>query len=115
MGSDWAGRMVRDLEGEFGTCPERNVRITSLVRWFVSNPRYEGLLEDSQTDESRMLTDDLPRVLREQPGDSIEERWNNLMDELGYPEKVEAGVYLQSWDDFEEDGHDPGVSSSRNI
>ncbi|WP_317176044.1 hypothetical protein [Halomontanus rarus] len=110
--SDWAGRMAKQLEEEFGTPTERNLRITSLVRWFASNPEYEGLFDGNRNEEWRTLTNDLPEVLREESGSTIEERWNNLMDELGYQEIVEGGVYLIPWEDYDETTYKPDVSHS---
>lgn len=106
--------MIARLEEEFGTCPERNNgRITSLVRWFAAEPRYEGLFDgkrENEADEWDMLMADLPSVLREQSGSTIEERWNTLMDELGYQEMVEGGVYLKHWKQYDRGTYDPDVS-----
>lgn len=116
-GSDWAGRMTGKLEREFGTSHDRNLRITGMVRWFASDPRYKPLSEDipagRRPDEWELLRDDLPRVLREQPGETIEERWNDLMDELGYPELVDEGVYLFPWEYFDPEIHQHGVVKER--
>lgn len=111
--SDWAGDMSIQLEDEFGTAEKRNLRITALVRWFASDPRYEGLFDGNRQDgqhEWSLLTDDLSNVLREQPGSTIEERWNNLMLELEYQEIVEGGVYLNPWRRFDRETYDPDVT-----
>jgi len=79
--SDWAVEMAQRLEDEFGTAIERNHRLTGLIRWFVSNPEYEELFNHTRQDEASMFSDDLPAVLREQPGSTIEDRWNHLMAE----------------------------------
>lgn len=108
--SDWAGRMVTELAAEFETCEDRNLRLTALVRWFASDPDYQAIETTDRPDEWSMLTDDLPSVLREQPGSTIEERWNHLMDAFEYQDLADGGVYLQPWDDFDTETYDPQVS-----
>ncbi|MFY4814621.1 hypothetical protein ACOJIV_18280 [Haloarcula sp. AONF1] len=110
--SDWAGSIAKDLEAEFGTCIERSVRLTSLIRWFASNPEYREIDQLEREGEWDVLTVDLPTVLRDQPGSSIEERWNTLMDKFGYQELADGGVYLQPWDDYDTETHDPQVCRS---
>jgi len=110
--SDWAGEMCVRLEEEFDICSERAVRLTSLIRWFSAEPGYEELrFNDERSNEWQMLKNDLPSVLREQSGDSIEARWNNFMERLGYQEIAEGDVYLIPWDMYENESHDPGVYS----
>ena len=114
-GADWAGTMVNRLEREFGTSQQRNTRITTLFRLFASDPRYDRLFDgtDEWNDEFRMVHDDLPDILRDQPGDTIEERWNNFVDERGYQEYAEAGVYLIPWEYFDAAIHEVGVVQER--
>jgi len=110
--SDWAGTMSERLNREFGTKGERNLRVTSLIRWFVSDPRYQDISDDPQQSDLQSLIDDLPEILREQPGDTLEQRWNHLMYEWGYQEKVDAGVYLVPWEDYDDENYDPQVTRS---
>lgn len=98
--SDWAGRMVERLEEEFGTSARRNTQMTSLIRLYYSHPDYQQLKEEMEEDWEK-LKRDLPSLLRKYPGNTIEEKWNRLMDEWGYQEEVDAGVYLRPWDEVE--------------
>lgn len=113
MASDWAGETANQLEAEFGICTDRALRFTTLVRFFVSKPEYEGVLAEIEN-ENRMLIHELPQTLRNQPGDTVEDRWNTLMDELDAQQHVDAGVYFVPWAEHDPDHmHDPGVTTER--
>ena len=58
--------------------------------------------------------DPINKSLLEQPGDTIEERWNNLMDELNCQSRADKGVYLILWEEHDaDDWQNPGVTRSR--
>lgn len=55
-----------------------------------------------------------PSLGPRQSGDTIEERWNNLMDELDCQSRADNGVYLIPWSEHEaEDWQNPGETSFR--
>lgn len=115
--SDWAGRMCRDLEDEFGICGDRALRLTTLIRYFHQDG-YRELLGERDTDEYdrrwRRLQADLPEELRAQDGETIEERWNELMDDMDAQARAERGVYLIPWGEYDtEEWTDPGVTTTR--
>ena len=115
--SDWAGRMCIRLEEEFGVSEDRALRITTLVR-LLRGEGYEDVFgeygSDRQQRLKKQLIDDLDRSLHEQPGNTIEERWNNLMDELNCQSRADKGVYLIPWEEHDaDDWQDPGVTRSR--
>ena len=115
--SDWAGRMSMRLEDQFDICDDRALRFTTLVRYFVSGEGYEDVMGPHNTDRHRRLEerliDDLDESLREQPGESVEARWNNLMDELDCQARAEKGVYLVPWEEHDADNwQNPGVTST---
>jgi len=115
--SDWAGRMSMRLEDQFDICDDRALRFTTLVRYFVSGEEYEDVMGPHNTDRHRRLEerliDDLDESLREQPGESVEARWNNLMDELDCQARAEKGVYLVPWEEHDADNwQNPGVTST---
>lgn len=61
-----------------------------------------------------MFIDELPETLRDQPGETVEERWNNLMDELQFQARADAGVCLLPWTEYDERKHGHlGVSENR--
>jgi len=79
---------------------------------------YDDVFGEHGSDRHRRLKerliDNLDDSLREQPGETIEQRWNNLMDELDCQERAEKGVYLIPWDEHDtDDWQKPGVVSSR--
>lgn len=115
--SDWAGRMCIRLEEEFGVSEDRALRITTLVR-LLRGEGYEDVFgeygSDRQQRLKKQLIDDLDRSLHEQSGNTIEERWNNLMDELNCQSRADKGVYLIPWEEHDaDDWQDPGVTRSR--
>ncbi|WP_254824888.1 hypothetical protein [Haloglomus halophilum] len=115
--SDWAGRMCIRLEEEFEVSEDRALRITTLVR-LLRGEGYEDVFGEHGSDRhqrlQKRLIDDLDKSLHEQPGDTIEERWNNLMDELNCQSRADKGVYLISWEEHDADGwQNPGVTRSR--
>lgn len=115
--SDWAGHMCMELEAQFNVSGDRALRITTLVRQFTA-PGYDGVMGEHGSDQfyrhKTQLIDRLDESLAEQPGESIEERWNNLMDELNCQNRAENGVYLIPWDEHDsEDWRDLGVSRTR--
>lgn len=91
--SDWVGRMCSTLEERFDICDDRALRFTTLVRYFVSGEGYEDVLGPHDSDRHRRLTeqliDDLDESLHKQPGETIEARWNNLMEELDCQARAE--------------------------
>jgi len=116
--SDWAGRMCLTLEERFDVCDDRALRLTTLVRYFVSGEGYEDVLGPHDSDRHRRLTeqliDDLDESLHKQPGETIEARWNNLMEELDCQARAEKGVYLIPWEEHDaDDWQNPGVTSVR--
>jgi hypothetical protein len=105
------------LEEEFGVSEDRALRITTLVR-LLRGEGYEDVFgeygSDRQQRLKKQLIDDLDRSLHEQPGNTIEERWNNLMDELNCQSRADKGVYLIPWEEHDaDDWQDPGVTRSR--
>lgn len=115
--SDWAGRMCMRLEEEFGISDDRALRFTTLVR-LLRGEEYENVFGEYGSERHQRLQerliDDLDKSLREQPGDTIEERWNNLMDELNCQSRADKGVYLIPWEEHDaDDWQNPGVSRSR--
>jgi hypothetical protein len=116
--SDWAGRMCLIMEERFDICDDRALRLTTLVRYFVSAKGYEDVMGVHDTDRHRrlkeQLIDDLDESLYRQPGETIEARWNNLMEELDCQARAEKGVYLIPWEEHNtDDWQSPGVSSMR--
>jgi len=118
--SDWAAHTIQEFNEAFGVTEERALRITNLVRSFVSDPTYEEVLADRGTDQRRSqrqdFIDEITRTLQNQPGDTIEERWNNLMDEREIPERVEQPVYLKPWTDIDDEDakYTMGLTRTRN-
>lgn len=115
--SDWAGRMCHRLEETFDICPDRSIRFTTLVRQ-LRLEQYGNVFGDHGSDRHQRLTealiDELDESLREQPGETVEQRWNNLMDELDCQSRAEKGVYLVPWEECDgDDWTDPGVSRAR--
>jgi len=105
--SDWAAHTVLEFDEVFGVGEERALRITNLVRAFVSDPAYDDVLAERGTDQRRAqqqaFIDEVTRTLQNQAGNTIEERWNNLMDEREIPERVEQPVYLEPWTEIDDD------------
>jgi hypothetical protein len=99
--SDWASRTASQLIEEFDISEKRAFRITSLVRLFVSNPEYDDVFAEPRNDKwQRQKTDfitGLTETLKQQPGDTIEERWNNLIDEESIQHRTVNPVYLRPW------------------
>jgi len=115
--SDWAGRMCDRLKETFDVCDDRALRLPTLVR-YMRGEGYDDVFGEHGSDRHRRLKerliDNLDDSLREQPGETIEQRWNNLMDELDCQERAEKGVYLIPWDEHDtDDWQKPGVVSSR--
>lgn len=113
--SDWAGRMCRDLEDEFDICGDRALRLTTLIRRF-GHPEYEGILGDHEEhrDKWPLFRDYLVREIRQRDGETIEQRWNTFIDDVGYPDEVEGEVYLIPWDEYDaDDWTDPGVTATK--
>ena len=110
--------MCIELEKQFGICDDRALRFTTLVRYFVSGERYEDVMGPHDSARHRRLKerliDNLDRSLQEQPGETAETRWNNLMDELDCQARAEKGVYLVPWEEHDADVWQKlGVSSTR--
>lgn len=115
--SDWAGRMCMRLEEEFDISEDRALRITTLVR-LLRGEGYEDVFGEYGSERHQklqeQLIDELDKSLLEQSGNTIEERWNNLMDELDCQSRADNGVYLIPWSENEaDDWQSPGVTSSR--
>lgn len=93
--------MAQQLGDEFDISYAQAHRLTSLVRQFSSHPDYKHLSGESGSEQwreqKRLIFDKLPDTLRGQPGNTVEERWNSLMDELEYQKQAEKGVYLKPW------------------
>jgi len=109
--------MCMRLEEEFSVSGDRALRITTLVR-LLRGEEYEGVFGEygSECHEKvqKQLIDDLNKSLHEQPGDTIEERWNNLMDELNCQSRADKGVYLIPWEEHDADNwQNPGVTRTR--
>lgn len=116
--SDWAGRMCDKLEDRFDICGDRALRLPTLVRFLRGTEGYEDVFGEHGSDRyqrvRRRLISELDESLQEQPGETVEERWNNLMDELDCQSRAERGVYLVPWDEHEaDDWSEPGVSRTR--
>ena len=106
--------MCMQLEETFDVCDDRALRVTTLVRLL----RGEGVFGPHGTERHRRLKetliDNLDQSLQAQPGETIEERWNNLMDALDCPDHSETGVYLIPWEEHDAaDWQEPGVSQTR--
>ena len=117
MFGEWASRAIQDIERKFGPHDEdRLLRITGLVRHFISNPDYADLRDHAEGTQQTLphpLVGDLASQLVAQPGDTIEDRWNHLMDDLDFQQYTDSGVYLQSWAKYTEEKHGfPGVTTS---
>ena len=101
--SDWAGRTAQELTEKYGISEDRALRITTLVRMFVSDPAYEAVFADHGTDrwqsQKQAFITDLPQTLKNQPGRNVEEQWNNLMDDRDIPTRTVEPVYLKPWPD----------------
>jgi hypothetical protein len=115
--SEWAGRMCMRLEEEFDITEDRALRFTTLVR-LLRGGEYGNVFGAHGSERHRecktRLIDNLDKSLRKQPGDTVEQRWNNLMDELGCQERADEGVYLVPWEDHDaDDWQNPGVTRSR--
>jgi len=106
------------LEETFDVCGDRALRVTTLVRFLRGGEGYEGVFGPHGSERHRrhkeQLIDTLDESLQKQPGETIETRWNNLMDELDCQARAEKGVYLIPWDEHDaDDWQDPGVSPTR--
>lgn len=102
---DWAAKMVTEFHEEFDVCPERTLRITSLVRGFVSDGVFGDHGSKRWERQHELFVQDLVETLRDQPGDTIEEKWNNLITEQGIQNRTEQPVFLEPWAEVEQ--HDP--------
>lgn len=95
--SDWAGRMCMRLEEEFNISEDRALRITTLVR-LLRGEGYGDVFGEYGSERHQklqeQLIDELDKSLLKQSGNTIEERWNNLMDELDCQSRADNGVYL---------------------
>ena len=54
-GSDWAGQMAIELKEMFGVKRDRALRITGLVRHFVSTEGYEGVFGKQGTKQHETI------------------------------------------------------------
>lgn len=109
--------MCLRLEEEFDISEDRALRITTLVR-LLRGEGYEDVFGEYGSERHQklqeQLIDELDKSLLEQSGNTIEERWNNLMDELDCQSRADNGVYLLPWSEHEaDDWQNPGVTSSR--
>jgi hypothetical protein len=95
--AEWAANTAAELQEEFVICEERALRFTTLVRGIISREGYRHFRSKDDA-RDRTLTDDLTAQLREQPGQTPEARWNNLMDELNAQQYFEDEVYLIPWE-----------------
>lgn len=112
--SDWAGRMCMALEERFGIHGDRSVRLTTMVRFLRSEGAFGEHGSDQHAEHVRRLIDNLDDSLAAQPGDTVEARWNNLMDDLGCQARTDEGVYLIPWDDHDAEAWDePGRTTTR--
>lgn len=114
--SDWAGRRCLRLEEEFDISEDRALRITTLVR-LLRGEGYEDAVGEYGSERHQklqeQLIDELDKSLLGQSGNTIEERWNNLMDELDCQSRADNGVYVIPWSEHEaDDWQSPGVTSS---
>lgn len=98
--------MCMRLEEEFSVSEDQALRITTLVR-LLRGEEYEDVFGEYGTERheqvQKRLIDDLDKSLSEQPGDTIEERWNSLMDELDCQSRADKGVYLIPWEEHDSD------------
>lgn len=112
--SDWAGRMCITLEERFDIHSDRSVRLTTMVRLLRGEGAFGEHGSDQHEEHVRRLIDDLDESLAAQPGETVEEHWNNLMDDLGCQARTDEGVYLIPWDDHDAETWDePGRTSTR--
>lgn len=116
--SDWAGRMCLELEETFDICGDRALRITTLVRLLRGGEGYEDVFGPHGSDRHHrhkaQLIDALDESLRNQPGETIETRWNNLMEALDCQARADNGVYLIPWEEYDaDDWRDPGVTQAQ--
>lgn len=83
--SDWAGRMINQIEEEFAVDRERAVDVTNLVRRIVSDPDFDDLRDSGLVDDEfeEVFIQNLMGSLTARNGNSIEERWNTLVREFG--------------------------------
>ncbi len=99
--SDWAGKMAKEMEREFGVEQDRSLRITDLVRLIISNPHFEYLREHDDFDEKKFpgtFTQNLIGSLKAQrDAETLERRWNKLAREEGLHEVAGVDVYLGPW------------------
>ncbi|MDR5673613.1 hypothetical protein RH858_10730 [Halalkaliarchaeum sp. AArc-GB] len=72
------------LEDEFDISEDRALRITTLVR-LLRGEGYEDVFGEYGSERHQKL--------QEQSGNTIEERWNNLMDELNCQSRADKGIY----------------------
>ena len=105
------------LEEEFDISEDRALRITTLVR-LLRGEGYEDVFGEYGSERHQklqeQLIDDLDKSLLKQSGDTIEERWNNLMDDLDCQSRADEGVYLIPWEEHDVgDRQNPGVTRSR--
>lgn len=96
-GSDWAAIMVPALKEEFDVTSDRAIRITTIVRWLVSNPEYEHLRDRGLLDDqfNETFIDDLVESLKAQPERTLEERWNALVRDFGLYAELGDEVLLR--------------------
>jgi len=99
--SDWAGKMIQEMEREFGVEQDRSLRITGLVRLIISDPHFEYLREHEDFDEEKFpgtFTQNLIESLKAQrDAETLEERWNKLAREEGLHEIDGVDVHLGPW------------------
>jgi hypothetical protein len=110
--------MCQKLERTFDICPDRALRLTTMVRLLRGAEGYESVFGVHDSDRhdrlKKQLIDNLDESLEAQPSETVEARWNNLMDELDCPSRADKGVYLVPWGDHDaDDWQQPGVSQAR--
>jgi HEAT repeat protein len=83
--SDWAGRMISEMQQEYGVTHDRTLQITNRVRKLAASPDVETLEKAGLLDTELIsgVIRNLITLLNEQDEETIEGRWNALAKERG--------------------------------
>jgi hypothetical protein len=94
-GGQWAARTIPEIKSTIETSQERALRVTYAVRAVINGPDREVIREEIGKEEVKdTFFSNLADSLNSQPGSSVEERWNNLVEEYNLPKITEKGVYI---------------------
>ena len=104
--SDWAGKMVKKLEQEYGVDQQRGLQLTNRVRKLIADPNFKKMEEEGLLDQDfgSKLIRELIELLNKHDEETVEGRWNALARERGIYDLVGEDALLY---DVGDTGLDP--------